>query len=201
MLAFMASSAPSEDLRSDRVNLWFAVGNIAALVLGVGLALVADAESSSSPLGQPSPWRENLGLALLALGIVLVVAAVVRLVRAQVLPSTQREAVGAFTIVQRHQMVVWIRRAQAAPAAMAEPTAARARAMVGRGKTALLYAGSVVLMVGVALSTTSVWWLGIALFIALVAVVALAVVRREANRAQRWLESHSAPAAGSSVAS
>ena len=193
MISVMASSKQG-DTRSERRELvWLSVAGI-VLALGAVIVSLLAAGASSTSLGQPSPGRENLSFIVVMIAFALIVVGAVQMIRAQMFTAARRERARTLSIGQRRQMGRWIRRGQAAPHEMAQATTVTAEALVRQRKSTLFYVGFVLMMVGIAVGSTSTWRLAFMAFVAVVMVAGMVLIRRDANLAQHWLDVHQQPA-------
>lgn len=190
MISAMAASKQGDTRRAGRALVWLAAAGVLLLVVGVSILLFAGVASSSTSSGQLSPWRENLGFVMVVLGGALIVIGLVRMVRAQMFTTVRRERARSLTAGQRRQMLRWIRQGEAAPQEMAQATTVTAEALALQRKGTLIYGGFALMIVGRALSLTSLWWLVSTGVVAVVMVVAVVLIRRDADLAQRWLDVH-----------
>lgn len=194
MISTMAASKQGGAGREGWALVWLFVAGIVLLLVGSAVSLFAGKASSTSS-GQLAPWRENLGFAVVVLAGALMVIGLVRMVRAQMFTTARRERARSLSTGQRRQMVRWVRQGEAAPQEMAQATTVTAESLALQRKGTLLYVGFTLMSVGITLGLTSLWWLASTAVLAVVMAVAVVLIRRDADLAQRWLDIHQQPAA------
>ena len=168
---------------------------VPAVLVGIGAGLAAAGLDLPASDGEVPQWRGNLGLVFSAVGVLLAIFGLVRMIRSGVFNAHSRAQVWSFSSQQRRQATRQIRRAE--PVSDDEMAVARtiAQEMVRQHKAAPLYVGILLNMVGTALWLLVFWLAALLLTVAALLVVAVVMAYRDARLAQRWLDTYPQPVA------
>lgn len=195
----MAPGTREDAPSRGREVAWLSRATIVLVVVAVSLRLIAQERPRALP-GQVPPWRADLSLALVAVAVAVMVAALVRMVGAQMFTAARRHRARTLSFAQRRQMWGWIYQDQTPPPAMAGATTLTAQVLVDQGKAALLCTGFALAMIGAAQAETGLRQFSFLVF-ALTMAVGTALIRRQAHLAQYWLRAHPEPATDHSATS
>ena len=177
-----------------RWMVWLSVASIVLALIGIGVPLVVSgAITLPTYSGQPPAAQDDLGLAVLAAALVVGVIGLVRMAQAGMLAVDTRVRVPPCTRRERAQTLRRVHRGEPMSAEAMPLAVALAHSTIRRSRSGLLSLAIALLMVGMTLLARASWWMvPIAVAVAWT-VISAGIDRRDARRAQRWLDVHQQP--------
>lgn len=186
-------------LTTRRMRILFIV--VPAVLVGIGIGLGAAGLDLPVSGSEPPEWQGNLGLAISAVGALLVVFGLVRMIRSGTFKARRRVQAWPTSSQQRRQVARQIRRAEPVSDDALAVARTIAQEMVRQHKAAPLYVGMLLNMVGTSLWLSVFWLVALMLLTAALLVVAVVMAYRDANLAQRWLHAYPQPVTSEAASS
>ncbi|MFC0008037.1 hypothetical protein [Micromonospora siamensis] len=175
-----------------RFRLLLIGAGLVAAILGFVIGAVTGGDELPGWRGDPPGWAENLGLGMVALGLLGDVGLLVYGHRSGRLKANRESRLWALSWSRRRELARKIRRNE--PAAGEDPAVLRNVAGQMAANRWLIWVFVCLMLVfgGQALSRYSWFWLALTLAMAAIFVVAAISVLRDARRAEAFLAAHPA---------
>jgi MFS family permease len=187
--------APTEAARRElgrwRMQRLLFVAGLALFgaVVGLVVYLVLDSGVDDAS-GGTAPWRRITGLVVVSSGLVLAVVGAVAQIRAARALRAWHNPLAALTREQRKQLLAQVRGQAPAEAATLPQARYLAQALVQQRAAPVSQFGLVALFAGQWIMSPTAFRLVLAVLLAVLAVVGVPLLRRDAGRARAFLLAH-----------